>query len=142
MESLLFENALQNSINAVQSRLFYSSFYILNRLITYQLNSCLPFLRLVNRNNYFLDQCRKCELLRNIWKSFVGLITTYKFLKWDKGYRNTDTEIYFQQKCNRWLLFALIFFFFFIHNNGSTQTFTKLKIHNHQTPKYSKGIWQ
>ena len=25
---------------------------------------------------------------------------------------------------------------------GSTQTYTKLKIYNHQTPKYSKSIWE
>ena len=28
------------------------------------------------------------------------------------------------------------------YNYGSTQTYTKLKIYNHQTPKYSKGIWE
>ena len=31
---------------------------------------------------------------------------------------------------------------FFKYNNGSTQTYTKLKIYNHQTSKYSKGIWE
>ena len=30
----------------------------------------------------------------------------------------------------------------FLYNYGSTQTYTKLKIYNHQTPKYSKGIWE
>ena len=33
-------------------------------------------------------------------------------------------------------------FFIYIYNYGSTQTFTKQKIYNHQTPKYSKGIWE
>ena len=28
--------------------------------------------------------------------------------------------------------------FFYIYNYGSTQTYTKLKIYNRQTPKYSK----
>ena len=27
----------------------------------------------------------------------------------------------------------------FLYNYGSTQTYTKLKTYNHQTPKYSKG---
>ena len=31
---------------------------------------------------------------------------------------------------------------FFLYNYGSTQTYTKLKIYSHQTPKYSKGIWE
>ena len=31
---------------------------------------------------------------------------------------------------------------FFLYNYGSPQTYTKLKIYNHQTPKYSKGIWE
>ena len=30
----------------------------------------------------------------------------------------------------------------FYNNYGSTQTYTKLKIYNRQTPKYSKGIWE
>ena len=30
----------------------------------------------------------------------------------------------------------------FFYNYGSTQTYTKLKIYNHQTPEYSKGIWE
>ena len=29
----------------------------------------------------------------------------------------------------------MVFFFFFKYNYGSTQTYTKLKIYNHQTPK-------
>ena len=32
--------------------------------------------------------------------------------------------------------------FVFFDNYGSTQTYTKLKIYNHQTPKYSKCIWE
>ena len=32
--------------------------------------------------------------------------------------------------------------FLYIYNYGSTQTYTKLKIYNHQTLKYSKGIWE
>ena len=35
-----------------------------------------------------------------------------------------------------------IFFFFYIYNYGSKQTYNKLNIYNHQTPKYSKGIWE
>ena len=31
---------------------------------------------------------------------------------------------------------------FFLYNYGSTQTYTKLKIYNHQALKYSKGIWK
>ena len=34
-----------------------------------------------------------------------------------------------------------IYIYIYIYNYGSTQTYTKLKIYNHQTPKYSKGIW-
>ena len=30
----------------------------------------------------------------------------------------------------------------FLHNCDSTQTYTKLKIYNHQTQKYSKGVWE
>ena len=30
-------------------------------------------------------------------------------------------------------------FYIYIYNYGSTQTYTQLKIYNHQTPKYSKG---
>ena len=37
---------------------------------------------------------------------------------------------------------SLISFYIYIYNYGSTQTYTKLKIYNHQTPKYSKGIWE
>ena len=35
-----------------------------------------------------------------------------------------------------------IYIYKYIYNYGSTQAYTKLKIYNHQTPKYSKGIWE
>ena len=34
------------------------------------------------------------------------------------------------------------FFFIYIYYYGSTQTYTKLKIYNHQAPKYSNGTWE
>ena len=34
------------------------------------------------------------------------------------------------------------YYFFYIYNYGSTQTYTKLKMYNHQTSKYSKAIWE
>ena len=36
----------------------------------------------------------------------------------------------------------VVYIYIYIYNYGSTQTYTKLKIYNHQTLKYSKGIWE
>ena len=38
--------------------------------------------------------------------------------------------------------FLQLIFYKYIYHYGSTQTYTKLKIYDHQTPKYSKGIWE
>ena len=34
------------------------------------------------------------------------------------------------------------FLYVFLYNYCSTQTYTKLKIYNHQAPKYFNGIWE
>ena len=42
-----------------------------------------------------------------------------------------------------WIFFfKYIYLYKYIYNYGSTQTYTKLEIYNHQTLKYSKGIWE
>ena len=38
--------------------------------------------------------------------------------------------------------FKYIYLYKYIYNYGSTQTYNKLEIYNHQTLKYSKGIWE
>ena len=55
-------------------------------------------------------------------------------------------QIRFQMNiCQNILTLLLYFYFFYLlhyflykYNYGSTQTYFKLKIQNHQTPKYSK----
>ena len=69
------------------------------------------------------------------------------FREWIEWGMNESTE---QRVCdqamalrkNGWLSVTFLFYIYIhIYKYGSTQTYTKLKVYNHQAPKYSKGIW-
>ena len=59
----------------------------------------------------------------------------YNFIK-----KNFDAEFLFTDTDS--LTYEIFFIYIYIYNYGSTQTFTKQKIYNHQTPKHFKGIWE
>ena len=40
------------------------------------------------------------------------------------------------------LIYIYTYIFIYIYNHGSTQTYSRLNIYNHHTPRYSKGIWE